>query len=82
MSKEEIIKYALEIMGKGMFSIFVVILILMLIVVLLTKVTNMWIIQNFYSSLFTSSLLPFKVSATQKRSLLYTFHQAIRLPFL
>lgn len=32
---------ALEIMGKGMFSIFAVILVLMLVVVILTKVTNM-----------------------------------------
>lgn len=32
--------YALEVMGKGMLSIFAVILILTLIVVLLTKITN------------------------------------------
>lgn len=38
--------YALEIMGKGMFSIFAVILVLMLIVVILTKVTNMKIFQG------------------------------------
>lgn len=37
----ENIEYALEIMGKGMLSIFVVILILTGIVVLLTKVTNL-----------------------------------------
>lgn len=33
--------YALEIMGKGMFAIFAVILVLTLIVVILSKVTNM-----------------------------------------
>jgi Oxaloacetate decarboxylase, gamma chain. len=33
--------WALEIMGKGMFSIFLVIFILYLIVILLTKVTNL-----------------------------------------
>lgn len=33
--------YALEIMGKGMFSIFIVILLLTFIVVLLAKITNM-----------------------------------------
>ncbi|HWT76554.1 MAG TPA: hypothetical protein VN258_17795 [Mobilitalea sp.] len=33
--------YALEIMGKGMLSIFAVILVLTLIVVILSKVTNM-----------------------------------------
>jgi Oxaloacetate decarboxylase, gamma chain. len=33
--------YALEIMGKGMLSIFVVIILLTFIVLLLTKVTNL-----------------------------------------
>ncbi len=33
--------WALEIMGKGMFSIFLVIFVLYLIVILLAKVTNM-----------------------------------------
>jgi len=33
--------YALEIMGKGMLSIFIVIFLLLFIVVLLTKITNM-----------------------------------------
>jgi hypothetical protein len=37
----ENVMYALEVMGKGMFSIFVVILILTLIVVILAKVTNL-----------------------------------------
>lgn len=36
----ENVMYALEIMGKGMASIFVVILVLTLIVVLLGKITN------------------------------------------
>ena len=40
MNTQNII-YALEVMGKGMFSIFVVIFILTLIVILLTKVTNL-----------------------------------------
>jgi hypothetical protein len=35
------VMYSLEIMGKGMLSIFVVILILTGIVVLLTKITNL-----------------------------------------
>jgi hypothetical protein len=38
--------YALEIMGKGMFSIFLVILILTGIVVLLSKVTNLPIFKG------------------------------------
>lgn len=38
---KETIMNALEVMGKGMLSIFVVILILTLIVMLLSKVTNM-----------------------------------------
>lgn len=38
---QENVMYALEIMGKGMFSIFVVILILTLIVFILSKVTNL-----------------------------------------
>jgi len=33
--------YALEIMGKGMLSIFIVIFLLLFIVVLLTNITNM-----------------------------------------
>jgi Na+-transporting methylmalonyl-CoA/oxaloacetate decarboxylase gamma subunit len=43
MSQETIqnIIYALEIMGKGMLSIFVVILLLTFIVILLGKVTNL-----------------------------------------
>jgi Na+-transporting methylmalonyl-CoA/oxaloacetate decarboxylase gamma subunit len=36
----ENVMYALEIMGKGMLSIFIVVLILTLIVVLLGKITN------------------------------------------
>lgn len=36
----ENVMYALEIMGKGMLSIFIVILILTFIVVLLGKITN------------------------------------------
>lgn len=40
MYKDNII-YALEIMGKGMLSIFVVIGILTLIVILLSKITNL-----------------------------------------
>lgn len=36
----EVIYQSLEIMGKGMASIFLVIIILTLIVVLLTKITN------------------------------------------
>lgn len=35
------VMYAFEIMGKGMLSIFVVILLLTFIVVILSKVTNM-----------------------------------------
>lgn len=38
--------YALEIMGKGMLSIFVVILLLTFIVVLLTKITNLPFIKG------------------------------------
>lgn len=37
----ENVMYALEIMGKGMLSIFIVIFILTLIVVLLSKITNL-----------------------------------------
>jgi Na+-transporting methylmalonyl-CoA/oxaloacetate decarboxylase gamma subunit len=36
----DVVYHALEIMGKGMASIFIVIIILTLIVVLLTKITN------------------------------------------
>jgi hypothetical protein len=42
--------YALEIMGKGMFSIFVVIGVLTLIVVLLGKVTNLPMFKHDESS--------------------------------
>jgi hypothetical protein len=37
----ENVKYALEIMGKGMLSIFIVILLLTFIVMILAKVTNL-----------------------------------------
>jgi hypothetical protein len=37
----ENVMYALEVMGKGMLSIFIVIMILTFIVVLLAKVTNL-----------------------------------------
>jgi Na+-transporting methylmalonyl-CoA/oxaloacetate decarboxylase gamma subunit len=43
---KEIIFNALEIMGKGMLSIFVVIFVLTLIVILLSKVTNMKIFKK------------------------------------
>lgn len=46
MTYKEIIYSALEIMGKGMLSIFVVILVLTFIVVLLSKVTNMKIFKK------------------------------------
>ena len=46
MYKETII-YALEIMGKGLLSIFVVVLILTLIVVLLGKITNSKFFKKF-----------------------------------
>lgn len=42
----ENLMYALEIMGKGMASIFTVILLLTFIVVLLSKVTNMKIFKG------------------------------------
>ena len=38
---DQTVIYALEIMGKGMLSIFTVILLLTLVVIFLTKVTNM-----------------------------------------
>lgn len=40
------VMHSLEVMGKGMLSIFVVIFILFLIVLLLTKVTNMKIFKK------------------------------------
>lgn len=43
----ENVMYALEIMGKGMLSIFIVIFILTLIVVLLGKVTNSKFFKKF-----------------------------------
>jgi putative effector of murein hydrolase LrgA (UPF0299 family) len=43
---KETIMNALEVMGKGMLSIFVVIFLLTLIVILLTKVTNMKIFKK------------------------------------
>ena len=43
----EKIYYALEIMGKGMLSIFTVIILLTLIVVLLTKITNLKFMKKF-----------------------------------
>ncbi len=42
----ENVMYALEIMGKGMLSIFLVILILTFIVILLGKITNLPIFQS------------------------------------
>jgi Na+-transporting methylmalonyl-CoA/oxaloacetate decarboxylase gamma subunit len=42
----EIVKQALEVMGKGMLSIFVVIFILTLIVMLLAWVTNLKIFKK------------------------------------
>lgn len=44
---KEIVMQALEVMGKGMLSIFVVVLILTLIVVLLGKVTNSKFFKKF-----------------------------------
>ena len=44
---EQNVIYALEIMGKGMLSIFTVILLLTFIVVLLTKITNTKFFKKF-----------------------------------
>lgn len=46
MNNENII-YSLEIMGKGMFAIFTVMIILTLIVILLTKITNSKFFKKF-----------------------------------
>ena len=46
MNNSENIMYAFEIMGKGMLSIFTVILMLTFIVVLLSKITNMKIFKG------------------------------------
>jgi len=47
---KEIVMYALEIMGKGMASIFIVILILTFIVFLLSKITNSKFFKKFEKS--------------------------------
>jgi Na+-transporting methylmalonyl-CoA/oxaloacetate decarboxylase gamma subunit len=44
---KEIVMQALEVMGKGMLSIFVVVLILTLIVILLGKITNSKFFKKF-----------------------------------